>query len=194
MSVTARKLWYNYEYRRGMYTNVLERFECQPRDPNAAYELVWAYWMADAQPIPPGAEPLAAFPLECYDVLMLLPPGTLSSLPSIAVSTAIRWNRGLSHKFALERESPVVLFEEGDGETESRVVVYFGGYQFFSFATLIRAVTFLYEFWHSKPVRDHCDGVDFGTRWMQDNLIQEYRRGSDHRDGIERGWNWLANV
>ncbi|KAJ3849387.1 hypothetical protein EV368DRAFT_85590 [Lentinula lateritia] len=154
MSVTAREVWYDYEYHRGMYTHVLERFELHPRDPNVAYELVWAYSMADARPIPPGAEPPTAFPLECYDVLVLLPPGTLSSLPSIAVSTAIGWTPGLSHKFALEQERPVVLFEEGDGETESRVVVYLGGYQyvlaissyrsaltrcnrFFSFATLI---------------------------------------------------------
>ncbi|KAJ4486598.1 hypothetical protein C8J55DRAFT_487580 [Lentinula edodes] len=148
MSVTARGLWYNYEYHRGMYTNFLECFKCQPRDPNVAYELHCRF----------------------------------------------NGNRGLSHKFTLEQESPVVLFEEGDGEMESRVMIYFGGYQFFSFATLIRAVTFLYEFWHSEPIRDHCDGVDFGTRWMRDNLIQEYRWGSDHRDGIEWGWNWLANV
>ncbi|KAJ3846486.1 hypothetical protein EV368DRAFT_69875 [Lentinula lateritia] len=166
----------------------------QPHGPNVAYELVWAYSMADARPIPPGAEPLAAFLLESYDVLMLLLLGTLSSLPSIAVSTAIGWNPGLLHKFALERESPVVLFEEGDGESESRIVVYFGGHQFFSFATLIRAVTFLYEFWHSELICDHCDGADFGTRWMRNNLIQEYGQGSDHRDGIEWGWNWLENV
>ncbi|KAJ3936946.1 MAG: hypothetical protein NXY57DRAFT_956779 [Lentinula lateritia] len=178
---------------------------------NVAYELVWAYSVADTRPVPPGAEPLPAFPLESYDLLMFLPPGTLSSLPSVAVSTAIRWNPGLLHKFALERESPVVLFEEGDGETESRIVVYFGGHQyvlaivsgrsaltrcdrFFSFATLIRAVTFLYEFWHSDPICDRCDGAGFGTRWMRNNLIQEYGRGSDHRDRIERGWNWLENV
>ncbi|KAJ4479470.1 hypothetical protein C8R41DRAFT_869278 [Lentinula lateritia] len=194
MSVTVREVWYDYEYHRGMYSEVLERFERQPRDPNVAYELAWAYSVADARPVPPGAEPLAAFPLECYDLLALLPGGVLSSLPSVSISTAIGWNPGLTRKFASERDRPVVMFQEGDGATESRIVVYLGGYQFFSFATLTKAVTFLYEFWHTDPTGDQCDSADFGMRWVRDNLILEYDRGSGHRDGIERGWNWLESV
>ncbi|KAJ3803826.1 hypothetical protein F5876DRAFT_71137 [Lentinula aff. lateritia] len=197
MSVTMHEVWYNYEYHRGMYSGVLERFEHQPHDPNVAYELVWAYSVADARPVPPGAEPLAAFPLECYDLLTLLPAGTLSLLPSVTVSTAIGWNPDLTRKFASEREHLVVMFKEGDGETELRIVVYLGGNQhtrFFSFATLIKAMTFLYEFWHTGPTCDHCNGAEFGTQWMRDNLILEYECGSNHHDRIEQGWNWLENM
>ncbi|KAH7871565.1 uncharacterized protein C8R40DRAFT_1072325 [Lentinula edodes] len=211
MSITAREEWYDYEYHRGLYTEALERFELRPHDPLIAYEMVWAYSMAETRTVPVGAIPLAAFPLESYDLLPQLPTGTLSTLPRVAVATAISWNPGLLQKLAFERERPVVILEEGNGEAGSRTVVYFGSDQwersllllpppayrpcrFFSFATLLRAVTFVYEFWHTEPSHDHCDGTVFGNRWLRDNLVREYERGADHWEGIERGWSWLGNV
>ncbi|KAJ3858495.1 hypothetical protein EV359DRAFT_87660 [Lentinula novae-zelandiae] len=211
MPDTACETWYDYEYHRGMYTQALEQFERRPHNSNAAYELVWAHAVADARPIPPEAQPLAAFPLECLDLLLLLPAGALSSLPSKAVAMAIGWTPALLQKFALEREHPVLIFDEGNSETGTRVVVYFGDDQwvpivfsrrhtltghtrFFSFPALIRAITFLYEFWHSEPIRDQCDSGYFGARWLRDNLIREYGRGADHWEGIEQGWTWLENV
>ncbi|KAJ4487447.1 hypothetical protein C8R41DRAFT_920978 [Lentinula lateritia] len=159
-----------------------------------AYELIWAYAMVENRPVPADAVPLDAFPLESYDQLVLLPLGTLSTLPRVPVATAIGWNPALLQKLALEREHLVVIFEEGDGETESRTVVYFGHAQFFSFSTMIAAVGFLLEFWHTEPLYHQCDGDDFGTRWLRDHLILEYEGGFDHWNGIERGWNWLGNL
>ncbi|KAJ3804617.1 hypothetical protein F5876DRAFT_82866 [Lentinula aff. lateritia] len=211
MSITAREKWYDYEYHCGLYAEALERFALRPHDPLIAYEMVWAYSMAETRAVPVGAIPLAAFPLESYDLLPLLPASTLSTLPRVAVATAIGWNPGLLQKLAFERECSVVIFKEGNGETESRTVVYFGSDQcgrpllllplqayrpcrFFSFATLLRAVTFVYEFWHTEPSHDRCDGAVFGKRWLRDNLVREYERGADHWEGIEQGWSWLGNV
>ncbi|KAJ3851388.1 hypothetical protein EV368DRAFT_65796 [Lentinula lateritia] len=195
MPVSTRKEWYDYEYHRGIYTSALERFENQPHDPTVAYELVWAYAMVKNRPIPAEAVPLAAFPLESYDRLVLLPLGTLSTLPRVTVATAIGWNPTLLQKLALERERSVVIFEEGDGETELRTVVYLGCAQFFSFSTMIAAVGFLFEFWHTEPLHHQRDGDNFGTQWLRDHLILEYEGGwFDHWNGIERGWNWLGNV
>ncbi|KAJ3870871.1 hypothetical protein F5051DRAFT_447004 [Lentinula edodes] len=184
MPVSTHEEWYNYEYHRRIYTSALKWFKDRPHDPTVTYKLMWAYAMVKNRPVPTEAVPLAAFPLESYGRLVLLPLGTLSTLPHVTVTTAIGWNPALLQKLTLERERLVVIFEEGDGETESRTVVYFGHAQFFSFSTMIAAIGFLFKFWHTEPLYHQRDGDEFGTQWLRDYLILEYEGGFDYWAGL----------
>ncbi|KAJ3808863.1 hypothetical protein F5876DRAFT_66926 [Lentinula aff. lateritia] len=137
MDLSRHKQWHAREYHRCVYERALDQYEDRPDNANLVYELIWAFTEAEAHPMPDGAVPLAAFPLDCYDLLISLPEGALLLLPRTALAVAIGWTRGLLKKLALERARPVVMFEEGDRDSGSRMVVYFGGNQFFSFATLL---------------------------------------------------------
>ncbi|KAJ3897311.1 hypothetical protein F5879DRAFT_996249 [Lentinula edodes] len=127
MNLSRHEQWHTREYHRCVYERALDHCEEHPDDPNLAYELVWAFTEAEAHPMPEGGIPLAAFPLDCYDLLVALPDGVLSSLPRTALAVAIGWNKTLLKKLALERARSVIMFEEGDRESGSRMVVYFGG-------------------------------------------------------------------
>ncbi|KAJ3846315.1 hypothetical protein EV368DRAFT_89229 [Lentinula lateritia] len=141
--------------------------------------------------MPEGGVPLAAFPLDCYDLLVALPDGALSSLPRTALAVAIGWNKVLLRKLALEHARSVILFEEGDRESGSRMVVYFGGNRF---ATPLEALGFLFENWQVEPSWDDRDEDQFGVQILRGNLRWEYSQGRDHEVGIRRGWDWLGNV
>ncbi|KAJ3871661.1 hypothetical protein F5051DRAFT_433675 [Lentinula edodes] len=194
MNLSRHEQWHAREYHRCVYERALDRYEECPDDANLVYKLVWAFTEAEAHPMPEGGIPLAAFPLDCYDLLVALPEGALSSLPRTALAAAIGWTRELSKKLALERERSVVIFEEGDGESGSRVVVYFGGNRFFSFATLLEALGFLFEYWRVEPREDERDRDHFGVQVLRTNLRWEYEQADGHESGIRRGWDWLGNV
>ncbi|KAJ3846316.1 hypothetical protein EV368DRAFT_70018 [Lentinula lateritia] len=194
MNLSRHEQWHAREYHRCVYERALDRYEERPDDANLVYELVWAFTEAEAHPMPEGGIPLAAFPLDCYDLLVALPEGALSLLPRTALATAIGWTRELLKKLALEREWSVVMFEEGDGESESRVVVYFGGNRFFSFVTLLEALGFLFEHWRVEPREDEHDRDHFGVQVLRTNLRWEYEQAGGHESGIRRGWDWLGNV
>ncbi|KAJ3804610.1 hypothetical protein F5876DRAFT_82882 [Lentinula aff. lateritia] len=194
MELSRHEQWHAREYHRCVYERALDRYEDRPDDANLVYELVWAFTEAEAYPMPDGGIPLAAFPLDCYDLLVALPEGTLSTLPRTALAVAIGWTRGLLKKLALERARPVVMFEEGDRDSGSRMVVYFGGNRFFSFATLLEALAFLFENWQVEPSGDGRDGDHFGVQVLRTNIRWEYEQGGGHGAGIQRGWDWLGNV
>ncbi|GAW05033.1 hypothetical protein LENED_006863 [Lentinula edodes] len=126
MSLSNHEQWHAREYHRCVYLRALDRCDERPEDPNLVYELVWAYSEAEAHTVPIGGAPLAPFPMDCYDVLLDLPNGALSSLPRASLAAAIGWNGALLQKLALERPRPVIMFEEAVGETGSRMMVYFG--------------------------------------------------------------------
>ncbi|KAJ3925906.1 MAG: hypothetical protein NXY57DRAFT_1043718 [Lentinula lateritia] len=163
-------------------------------DPNLVYELVWAYSEAEAHPIPVRGAPLMAFPLDCYDLLLDLLNGALSSLPCAALAAAIGWNRALLQKLSLERLRSVVMFEEGDGESGSRMVVYFGNNRFYSFRMLLDALGFVFKHWQAEPSAGDRDGDHFGVHLLRANLRWEYEQVADHEEGVRRGWEWLGNV
>ncbi|KAJ4473449.1 hypothetical protein C8J55DRAFT_562975 [Lentinula edodes] len=194
MSLSNHEQWHTREYHRCVYLRALDRCDKRPGDPNLVYKLVWAYSEAEAHPVPVGGAPLAAFPLDCYDLLLDLPNGALSSLPRASLAAAIGWNGALLRKLSLEHPRPVVMFEEGDGESESRMVVYFGNSCFYSFRTLLEAIGFLFEYWQVEPSADDCDGGHFGVQLLRANLQWEYEQAGEHADGIRRGWEWLGNV
>ncbi|KAJ3846207.1 hypothetical protein EV368DRAFT_89404 [Lentinula lateritia] len=158
MNLSQHEQWHTREYHRCIYERALDRYEDRPEDANLVYELVWAFTEAEVHPMPDGGIPLAAFPLDCYDLLEALPEGALSSLPRTALAVAIGWTRELLKKLALERGQSVVMFEEGDGESGSRVVVYFGGNRF---ANLLEALEFLFEYWQVEPSEDDRDRDHF---------------------------------
>ncbi|KAJ3884945.1 hypothetical protein GG344DRAFT_83307 [Lentinula edodes] len=194
MNLSNHERWHAWEYHRCVYLRALDRCDERPEDPNLVYELVWAYSEAEAHTVPNGGAPLAAFPMDCYDLLLDLPNGALSSLPRASLAAAIGWNRALLRKFSLERLRPIVMFEEGDEESGSRMVVYFGNDHFYSFRTLLEAIGFLFEYWHVESSTDDCDGSHFGVQVLRTNLWWEYEQGGDHDAGIHRGWDWLGNV
>ncbi|KAJ3886393.1 hypothetical protein GG344DRAFT_69711 [Lentinula edodes] len=185
MDLSRHEQWHAREYHRCIYERALDRYEDRPEDANLVYELVWAFTEAEAHPMPDGGVPLAAFPLDCYDLLIALPEGALSSLPRTALAVAIGWTRGLLKKLALERARPVVMFEEGDMDSGTRMVVYFGGNRFFSFATLLEALGFLFEHWQVEPSGDNRDGDRFGVQVLRTNLRWEYEQGGGHEAGIQ---------
>ncbi|KAJ3805544.1 hypothetical protein F5876DRAFT_81665 [Lentinula aff. lateritia] len=194
MSLSDHEQWHAREYHRCVYLRALDHCDERPEDPNLVYELVWAYSEAEAHPIPVGGAPLAAFPLDCYDLLLELPNGALSSLPRTALATAIGWNRALLQKLSLERPRSVIMFEEGDGESGSRMVVYFGNDRFYSFRTLLDAIGFVFEHWQTEPSADDRDGDHFGVYLLRANPRWEYEQVADHEEGVRRGWEWLGNV
>ncbi|KAJ3846360.1 hypothetical protein EV368DRAFT_69980 [Lentinula lateritia] len=183
MDLSRHEQWHAREYHRCVYERALDRYEDRPEDANLVYELVWAFAEAEAHPMPDGGIPLAAFPLDCYDLLVALPE-----------AVAIGWTRELLKKLALERGRSVVMFEEGGGELGSRVVVYFGGNRFFSFANLLEALGFLFEYWRVEPSEDDRDRDRFGVQVLRANLRWEYEQAEGHEAGIRRGWDWLGNV
>ncbi|KAJ3846387.1 hypothetical protein EV368DRAFT_89104 [Lentinula lateritia] len=194
MELSSHEQWHTREYHRCVYERTLDRCEERPEDPNLVYELVWACAEAEAHPVPVGGAPLAPFPLDCYDLLLDLPNGALSSLPRVSLAAAIGWNGALLQKLALERPRPVVMFEEGSGESGSRMVVYFGDDRFYSFRTLLDALGFLFEHWRVEPRTTDRDGNQFGVHLLRANLQLEYGQVADHEEGIRRGWEWLGNI
>ncbi|KAJ3859261.1 hypothetical protein EV359DRAFT_86605 [Lentinula novae-zelandiae] len=152
------------------------------------------FGQAEVHPIPVGGAPLAAFPLDCYDLLLDLPNGALSSLPRAALAAAIGWNRALLQKLSLERSRSVIMFKEGDGESGSQMVVYFGNNRFYSFCTLPDAIGFVFKHWQAEPSADDHDGDHFSVHLLRANLRWEYEQVADHEEGVRRGWEWLGNV
>ncbi|KAJ4474787.1 hypothetical protein C8R41DRAFT_870037 [Lentinula lateritia] len=129
---------------------------------------------AEAHPIPVGGAPLAAFPLDCNNLLLDLPNGALSSLPRVSLAAAIGWNGALLQKLALERLRPVVMFKEGSGESD--------------------ALGFLFEHWQVEQHTDDRDGDHFGVHLLRANLWLEYKQVADHEEGVRQGWEWLGNI